>query len=120
MSKVIGIVGSRRRDSEADFLKVEAAFIDVYKSGDIICSGLCPRGADRFAVVLSKRYETETLWHPAEWEKYGKGAGFKRNLYIARDSDVLIACVAPDRKGGTEDTIEKYLKMGKKQLILVY
>jgi len=30
-----------------------------------------------------------------------------------------MTCVSPDRKGGTEDTINKYLKMGKDKLIIV-
>lgn len=119
MAKVIGIIGSRRRDTETDFEAVEAAFLKVYELGDTICSGLCPKGGDRFAVILSKKYNTPKVWHPAEWDKYGKSAGFKRNSYIAVDSDVLIACVASDRTGGTEDTIKKYLKMGKDKLILV-
>ena len=119
MSKIIGIIGSRRRDSEEDFLKVEMAFIDIYRSGDIICSGLCPKGGDRFAVILAKKYETETLWYPADWRRYGKVAGMIRNTYIARDSDILIACISDDRTGGTEDTIKKYLKAGKTNLILI-
>ena len=45
----------------------------------------------------------------ADWEKFGRGAGFVRNGDIANNSDVLIACVAKDRKGGTEDTIGKFL-----------
>ncbi len=45
---------------------------------------------------------------------------YARNKLIARDADVLIACVAEDRKGGTEDTIKHFCKkLGKseKQLI---
>ena len=119
MPKVIGIVGTRRRNTEMDLKKVNDAFLKVYEKGDSICSGLCLKGGDRFAVIIADLYETPVIWHPAEWNKYGKGAGFKRNLYIARDSDVLIACVAFDRIGGTEDTISKFLKMGKTKLILV-
>jgi hypothetical protein len=48
-------------------------------------------------------------------ERTGKRSG----MPFARDADVLIACAAPDRKGGTEDTIRKYLKLGKTRLILV-
>ncbi len=44
---------------------------------------------------------------------------YERNTLIAQDSDILIACVSPDRKGGTEDTINKYLKMGKDKLVIV-
>ena len=35
---------------------------------------------------------------------------YARNTLIARDADDLIAVVAEDRKGGTEDTIKKFLK----------
>jgi hypothetical protein len=118
MPKIIGIIGSRRRDSEEDFKLTEEAFLKVYEPGDTICSGLCPRGGDRFAVLLSEKYGTEKLWFKPRWDIYGKGAGFVRKTDIANNSDVLIACVAEDRKGGTEDTIKKFLKT-KQNLILV-
>lgn len=115
----IGIIGTRRRDTNTDFLLVEEKFLKFYDEGDIICSGLCSKGGDRFAVILSQKYNTKTIWFPADWKRYGKGAGYIRNTDIAKNSDILIACVATDRKGGTEDTIKKYLKFGKRQLILV-
>ncbi len=108
MSKTIGIVGTRRRNSIKDFEIVHAKFLKHYKEGDTICSGLCPRGADNFAVMLSERYNTKTLWFPANWNKYGRAAGFIRNTDIAENSDILIACIASDRTGGTEDTIRKF------------
>ena len=116
---IIGIIGTRSRDTEKDFQAVKKAFLEVYRPGDVICSGLCPKGGDRFAVILAQEYQTDTMWFPAEWNKYGRGAGFRRNIDIARESDILIACVAKDRKGGTEDTIKKYLGMRKRQLIIV-
>lgn len=117
--KTIGIVGTRRRDSIDDLEKVAEAFLGVYEDGDVICSGLCPKGGDRFAVILSKAGNIPTKWFPADWKKYGKSAGFIRNTDIARESDVLIACVSEDRTGGTEDTIRKYLAFGKDKLVLV-
>ena len=116
---IIGIVGSRRRDTQSDFEAVESKFLELYNPGDTICSGLCKTGADRFAVVLAEKYQTKKLWYPANWARYGRGAGLVRNTDIARDSDILIACVASDRTGGTEDTIRKYLKFGKTKLYLV-
>lgn len=119
MNVIIGVVGSRRRDSDIDFKLVEEAFLKVYDKGDIICSGLCSKGADRFAVILQQKYEIPFIWYPAEWEKYGKKAGFKRNTDIAEQSDILIACVASDRTGGTEDTIKKFEKIHKRKAIIV-
>jgi hypothetical protein len=108
--KVIGIIGSRRRHNSKDFLKVQEAFCQIFETGDMVCSGMCKQGADQFAVLLSDIWECNPIWHWADWNKFNKAAGFIRNAYIARDSKVLIACVSEDRKGGTEDTIEKFKK----------
>ena len=108
--KTIGVIGTRRRDTEEDFLEVEKVFFRFYKPGDIICSGLCPRGGDRFAVILQRKYNLKYIWYPADWKRYGKRAGFLRNTDIALTSDILIARIHPDRTGGTEDTIKKFIK----------
>ena len=109
--KIIGIIGSRKRDTNEDFDKTIEAFLKIYKSGDIICSGGCDCGGDKFANIIAGKFGTSILIHYPDWVKYGKSAGFVRNGKIAKDSTVLIACVALDRKGGTEDTIEKFEKL---------
>lgn len=109
--KIIGIVGTRRRTSITnDYKLILDAFKSVYEDGDIICSGGCPEGADSFAKQLHKNGRIPYLEFPANWEKHGKAAGFIRNTDIAKWSHVLIACVAEDRTGGTEDTISKFQK----------
>jgi len=116
----IGIVGSRRRDSIKDYDLVEAQFKLLYSPGDNrLVSGGCPKGGDQFAEMIATKYSIPILIHYAEWKKFGRSAGFQRNGLIARDADVLIACVAPDRTGGTEDTIKKFLALGKRSLFLV-
>lgn len=107
--KIIGIVGSRRRNTSEDFQKVRATFFhECYVHGDQIVSGGCSTGADNFAELIAKQYQIPIKIYYAEWNRLGRGAGFARNGLIARDADVLIACVAPDRTGGTEDTIKKF------------
>jgi len=118
MMKIIGIVGSRRRNSDKDFSIVEKEFLKVYEQGDCIVSGGCPKGADRFAEIISKQRKISIFIHSANWKEKGRIAGFTRNTLIARDSDVLIACVASDRTGGTEHTIKVFQKLGKKDLII--
>uniref|UniRef100_A0A6M3LIJ3 Uncharacterized protein n=1 Tax=viral metagenome TaxID=1070528 RepID=A0A6M3LIJ3_9ZZZZ len=117
--KTIGIIGSRSRNSDADFAVVSETFVSIYEFGDCICSGLCPKGGDRFAVLLAEIYETPVLWFPAQWDLYGKSAGFRRNADIAHSSDVLIACVAVNRKGGTEDTIQKFQQFHPNGIIFI-
>jgi hypothetical protein len=117
--KIIGIVGSRRRNTAADYEKVRQAFMDIYEDDDRIVSGGCSQGADSFAEIIAKSVQVPIMIYYAQWNKLGKRAGFARNGDIAEDSDVLIACIAEDRTGGTEDTIRKYLKLGKERLLLV-
>ena len=131
----IGIVGSRRRNSTEDEKAVFKAFQSVYQKGDWIVSGGCPKGADSFAEDIAQEYGiTITTYYPRKEDlnlvllkKNPRAAwaviNYARNGLIAKDADVLIACVAPDRKGGTEDTIRRFQKFhpdaGKAHLILV-
>jgi hypothetical protein len=106
----IGIVGSRRRNTTEDLDIVVAKFMEIYHDNDTIISGGCPSGGDKFAEFIAKNYQIPITIYYAKWDKFGKGAGFIRNTTIAEESNILIACVAPDRTGGTEDTIKKFLK----------
>ena len=108
MSKTIGIVGSRRRNTYGDYAKIRDAFKGVYEEGDRIVSGGCPKGGDRFAEEIAKGEGITITIHYPNWEKHGRGAGFIRNTRIANDADVLIACVHSDRTGGTEDCVKKF------------
>lgn len=116
--KTIGIIGSRRRNSQGDFEQCKKKFLEIYEDGDQIVSGGCSRGGDRFAEILAEKYQVPIKIYYAKWDKLGKGAGFARNTDIARDSDVLIAVVANDRTGGAEDTIKKAGKMHKTIILL--
>jgi len=119
--KTIGIVGSRRRNSEEDYRAVEAAFAKIWKPGDNIVSGGCKKGADSFIHKLAEvgcgyveHLPDESKLDPELLEVNPRAAyaeiNYARNTLIANDADFLIACVAADRQGGTEDTIKKFLK----------
>ena len=116
----IGIVGSRRRDTDFDREIVVDKFIEIYSKGDFIISGGCPQGGDRFAEYIAKVEGIPILiFYPkttsSGWKKFKE-----RNTLVAKFSTkALIACVASDRKGGTEDTIKKYERLHRKKAILV-
>lgn len=117
--KVIGIVGSRRRDDEGALLLLLNAFREHYTPGDTLVSGGCPKGGDRFAELIAKQFGLTLVIHFPDWDgPDGKAAGFVRNGKIAKDCDILLALPSFDRTGGTEDTIKKALKL-KKKVILV-
>lgn len=125
----IGIVGSRNRDTDADFELVKSALQKIYTPLDVIISGGCKFGGDRFAINLALMFELDYIEYPPDKSSFKPPlqhwmftkANYDRNTLIAHGSDVLIACVSADRKGGTEDTIKKFIKhwKGTKQLILV-
>jgi len=113
--KYIGIVGSRKRDSDYDFLCCVDHFLEIFEEGDIIVSGGCPLGGDNFAEIIAEAYDVEIeIFHP-DWEKHGKKAGFLRNLDIAKKSDVLIAILTEDKSQskGTMHTVNTMCKLNK-------
>lgn len=106
--KAIGVIGCRERDTTTDCKLVCDAVMKVYEDGDYLVSGGCPQGGDRFAEYMAKAYQIPIKIYYAKWDKLGKSAGFQRNGDIAKEAHILIACAAPDRSGGTEDTIKKF------------
>lgn len=115
---ILGIVGSRRRNSQADKEILKDRILDLRPT--TIVSGGCPKGADKFAEEIAAELGIEILiFRPKGITKrtpYFKivRAMYERNSMIAHVSDHLIALVAKDRKGGTENTIGYFLGCNKK------
>lgn len=119
MKRII-IIGSRRRNNYSDYIKVRKCFLTIYEKGDMIVSGGCPKGGDRFAEDLANTYGIPKKIFKPKWNikgVYRRYAGFERNTLIAKYGNELIACVAKDRTGGTEDTIKKFKKFHPKGII---
>lgn len=102
----LAVVGSRNF-CDYDFL---CRILQWYDIGTIISGGA--RGADR----LSERYALEhgipTKIFPAEWDKYGKKAGYLRNQKIVEKCDEVVA-FWDKSSPGTRHTIEIAESMGK-------
>ena len=119
--KKIGIIGTRKRDNPSAYKLVEQKFLEIYEKGDWIVSGGAKKGADRFAEQISNKFGVPRLIFPPNYNQYGSPTAlFIRNTDVAVSSDVIVACVMhPEdgleevvirKKGGTEDTLKKYLK----------
>jgi hypothetical protein len=117
--KRIGIIGTRRRDTPSVRKLIEEQFWKIYEKGDIICSGGCPKGGDRFAESIARAEGIPILTIYPNFKKYGQGAPKIRNTPVAQASDIIIACVVNPEdpieeilkrtKGGTEDTLRKFV-----------
>lgn len=55
-----------------------------------IVSGVA-RGADALAIQFAKEHQVNLYEVPADWNKYGKSAGYKRNEVMANMSHGLVA-----------------------------
>ena len=55
-----------------------------------IISG-CARGADTLGVRYASENAFDVDKYPADWDKYGKKAGYMRNVEMAENADALIA-----------------------------
>ena len=119
--KVIGIIGTRRRDSQQDLNLVRKSLRSILEDDDELASGGCPEGGDRFAEVLAKSWQIPIKIYYAKWNKYGKSAGFIRNKLVAKDADILIAVLPKDGSvsKGTQSTIDEFYKLGKIEVIII-
>jgi len=108
--KIIGIIGSRTRATDDDLALLLKRFKEIYQDGDWICSGGCPTGGDKFADKIARNTGIPILTFYAAWDVYGKAAGFHRNTFIAKNSNVLISLKNKEGSGGAEDTCKKFLE----------
>lgn len=82
----VAIVGSR------DYGNLEAvrAYVRGLPKDTVIVSGGA-RGVDSVAEQEARRCGLEVLIFPAEWGKYGKSAGYRRNVDIVTAADQVVA-----------------------------
>jgi hypothetical protein len=109
----IAVIGSRRRlDRES-----VVAFVNGLAPDVIVISGAC-RGPDRWAVEAAKARGLETeefapdLSGCKQRHEFTKRY-YERNQRVVDACDSVVAFVASDRKGGTEDTIKRALAANK-------
>ncbi len=63
------------------------------------------RGADTLGEQYAKERGYAVAYFPADWDKYGKAAGFIRNEQMAQNADALVA-FWDGRSRGTRNMIE--------------
>ena len=110
----VAVVGSRKFN-DYDSL-CEVLFSSVNPLEDTIVSGGA-KGADILAEQFADENNIPKKVFLADWNKYGKGAGFIRNSQIIEEADYVIAFWDGISKG-TLDTINKAKKNNVELLIV--
>ena len=109
------VCGSRTWD---DPLAVDRAVADLateFPEMTLVEGGA--RGADRMARGAARRLDVPVETHEADWQRYGRSAGPKRNkemLELGADLVVAFLDARRDREGtrGTRDMVERAERAG--------
>lgn len=69
--------------------KIRKAVWDTADDLEIVCGKA--RGADTLGEEWAKENHVGVAYFPADWDKYGKSAGYRRNEQMAKYGDALLA-----------------------------
>ncbi len=85
------IIAGGRDFNDYDLLEktIDMLFVNISEEIVIICG--MARGADSLGKRYAKRKGYQVSYFPAEWDKYGKAAGYIRNEQMAQNADALVA-----------------------------
>lgn len=112
----IGIVGSRNFN---DFELLEQNLIEYCKDIEVdsIVSGGAS-GADKLGELFADKNNYKKEIYLPDWKTFGKSAGFKRNIQIVENSDIIFAFWDGKSKG-TKHSID-LTKKAKKPIKIIY
>ena len=69
----------------------------------VIVHGACPKGVDKVASDWAEEVGVNEETYPAEWGRFGRGAGMRRNIEMVRTKpDACIAFIYQKSKGATQ------------------
>lgn len=119
MFRVI-IAGGRDFD-DYDLLKrtMDTLLINISDEIIVVCGKA--RGADTLGEKYANNKGYQVSYFPAEWDKFGKSAGYRRNEQMALNADALVAFWDGTSKGtkhmidvarlfGLKVRVKKYIK----------
>jgi ABC-type enterochelin transport system substrate-binding protein len=112
------IIAGGRNFNDYDKLKNSCDNILINQEDIVIVSGNA-NGADKLGERYGKENNSPIETYPAEWDKYGKSAGYKRNQTMADNADGLIAFWDGKSKG-TKHMIDIATKGGLKVRVISY
>lgn len=67
----------------------------------------CARGADRLAEQVAGEFDLEVDHFPADWNRWGRGAGYKRNIQMLDSGITVVLAFWDGVSKGTKHTIDQ-------------
>ena len=96
------VTGSRDWSDRAAVRDAMVAVWPDTTSALTLVSGGCPTGADQMAESLASSLGWLVERHPADWRRYGKAAGPRRNVeMVALGADVCLAFIRNGSRGAS-------------------
>jgi hypothetical protein len=112
------IVAGGRDFNDYNLLKEKLNQILGDNSDIEIVSGMA-RGADTLGIKYANELGYQIKEFPAQWDKYGKSAGYRRNDEMAKYSDTCV-CFWDGKSKGTKHMIDLSNKYELKTFIINY
>lgn len=116
------VAGSRVHIPEYHFDRLVRQLIAGIETDDIrvlFVSGMANEGADKQIVEWCDLNSYDYEPYPANWDEFGKRAGFIRNGEMAKVGDILLAFWTQQSKG-TANMIEQMQHLGKPTITIHY
>jgi len=107
------IAGSRTFTDYQGLCQVLAP--DRHRITQVITGGA--RGADRLGIRWAVSHSVRLKGFPADWQRFGKSAGVRRNFQMAQAGDMLLA-FWDGRSAGTRHMISCMQQLGKPVVVI--
>lgn len=114
------VVAGTRHFNDANLMRLELhKFVRELKTTNIEVVSGGAKGADTLGEKYAKHYKQKLKVFPADWEKYGRGAGHRRNAEMAKYAD---ACIVfwDGKSKGTQSMIELAKKRSLTLKVVIY
>lgn len=113
------VVAGGRDFNDYELLKETLNHLLQKKLPDVEIVSGAARGADALGERYAKEYNLGLHKKPADWDRYGKSAGYRRNAEMAKYADAAV-CFWDGKSKGTKHMIDLAEKEGLQLKIIKY
>lgn len=96
---------------------MDKLLVNITEDIAVVCG--MARGADTLGEVYAKSRGHEVHYFPADWNQFGKSAGYRRNEQMAQNADALVAFWNGESRG-TKHMIDLAIRYNLKVRIIRY